>query len=27
MNSMILHELFFAGLGDPGEPNPILREA
>jgi len=27
MNSMILHELFFAGLGDPGEPNPTLREA
>jgi Fe-Mn family superoxide dismutase len=27
MNSMILHELFFAGLGDPGEPNPILRDA
>jgi len=27
MNSMILHELFFDGLGDPGEPGPALREA
>ncbi|MEA2879399.1 MAG: superoxide dismutase, Fe-Mn family [Hyphomicrobiales bacterium] len=27
MNSMILHELFFDGLGDQGEPGPVLREA
>ncbi len=27
MNSMILHELFFAGLGDESEPGPNLREA
>jgi superoxide dismutase, Fe-Mn family len=27
MNSMILHELFFDGLGDPGEPGPALRDA
>jgi Fe-Mn family superoxide dismutase len=27
MNSMILHELFFDGLGDQGEPGPMLREA
>jgi Fe-Mn family superoxide dismutase len=27
MNSMILHELFFDGLGDPSEPDPALREA
>ncbi|TMJ05468.1 MAG: superoxide dismutase [Alphaproteobacteria bacterium] len=27
MNSMILHELFFDGLGDPSEPGPALREA
>ena len=27
VNSMILHELFFDGLGDQGEPGPILREA
>jgi Fe-Mn family superoxide dismutase len=27
MNSMILHELFFAGLGDPSEPNPDLKGA
>src|SRR5215207_8354353 len=26
MNSMILHELFFDGLGDPSEPAPDLRE-
>jgi Fe-Mn family superoxide dismutase len=24
MNSMILHELFFEGLGEPGEPGPKL---
>ncbi len=27
MNSMILHELFFGGLGDESEPGPKLREA
>jgi Fe-Mn family superoxide dismutase len=27
MNSMILHELFFAGLGDESEPGTKLREA
>src|SRR6266566_3936451 len=27
MNSMILHELFFDGLGDQSEPAPTLREA
>ena len=27
MNSMILHELFFDGLGEPGEPGPALRAA
>jgi Fe-Mn family superoxide dismutase len=27
MNSMVLHELFFDGLGDQGEPGPLLREA
>lgn len=27
MNSMILHELFFDGLGEEGEPGPALREA
>ena len=27
MNSMILHELFFDGLGDQSEPAPILRDA
>jgi Fe-Mn family superoxide dismutase len=27
MNSMILHELFFDGLGDQSEPDPTLREA
>src|ERR1700747_1520018 len=27
MNSMILHELFFGGLGDQREPAPALREA
>src|SRR4030095_1652285 len=27
MNSMILHELFFDGLGDESEPSPILRDA
>lgn len=26
-NSMILHELFFDGLGDQSEPGPVLREA
>src|SRR6266540_4276949 len=26
MNSMILHELFFDGLGDQGEPGSMLRE-
>jgi Fe-Mn family superoxide dismutase len=26
-NSMILHELFFDGLGEPGEPGPVLRAA
>ena len=26
-NSMILHELFFDGLGEPGEPGPSLRAA
>src|SRR5262249_62114953 len=25
--SMILHELFFGGLGDQGEPGPTLRDA
>ena len=27
MNSMILHELFFDGLGDESEPRPALQEA
>src|SRR5881409_2283425 len=27
MNSMILHELFFDGLGDQSEPGPNLRDA
>jgi Iron/manganese superoxide dismutases, C-terminal domain len=27
MNSMILHELFFDGLGDQSEAGPVLREA
>jgi len=27
MNSMILHELFFDGLGDQSEPSPTLRAA
>ena len=27
MNSMILHELFFDGLGDQSEPTPMLRDA
>jgi superoxide dismutase, Fe-Mn family len=27
MNSMILHELFFDGLGDPSEPSDTLRDA
>ena len=27
MNSMILHELFFDGLGDQSEPDPKLSEA
>src|SRR5437016_6668046 len=27
MNSMILHELFFDGLGDASEPGPTLKEA
>jgi Fe-Mn family superoxide dismutase len=27
MNSMILHELFFDGLGEQNEPGPVLREA
>jgi superoxide dismutase, Fe-Mn family len=27
MNSMILHELFFSGLGEQSEPAPILRDA
>jgi len=27
MNSMVLHELFFGGLGDQSEPGPALREA
>jgi Fe-Mn family superoxide dismutase len=27
MNSMILHELFFDGLGDPSEPGAVLKEA
>src|SRR3954454_1369799 len=26
-NSMILHELFFDGLGDQSEPGPVLRDA
>jgi Fe-Mn family superoxide dismutase len=27
MNSIILHELFFDGLGDPSEPGAVLKEA
>src|ERR1700751_272842 len=27
MNSMILHEIFFASLGEPGEPEGALRDA
>src|SRR3989442_6897027 len=27
MNSMILHELFFDGLGEQSEPGPVLRAA
>ncbi|MBN8966885.1 MAG: Fe-Mn family superoxide dismutase [Rhizobiales bacterium] len=27
MNSMILHEIFFDGLGEPSEPDPTLQEA
>jgi superoxide dismutase, Fe-Mn family len=27
MNSMILHELFFDGLGEPSEPGTVLRQA
>src|SRR3954454_17081096 len=27
INSMILHELFFDGLGDQSEPGPKLRDA
>src|SRR5262245_17246783 len=27
MNSMILHELFFDGLGEQGQPGGLLREA
>src|SRR5437879_11182723 len=27
MNSMILHELFFDGLGEQSAPNPVLPEA
>src|SRR5450759_2264403 len=27
MNSMILHELFFDGLGDPSEPSTVLKQA
>src|SRR5215475_13832098 len=27
MNSMILHELFFDGLGEQSEPGSVLREA
>jgi Fe-Mn family superoxide dismutase len=27
MNSMILHELFFDGLGEQSEPSPALRDA
>ena len=27
MNSMVLHELFFDGLGDQSEPGPLLRDA
>jgi Fe-Mn family superoxide dismutase len=27
MNSMILHEIYFAGLGDPNEPGAALAEA
>ena len=27
MNSMILHEIFFASLGDRGEPEGVLRDA
>src|SRR5882762_4664481 len=26
MNSMILHELFFGGLGEQSEPAPVLQE-
>ncbi len=26
-NSMILHEVFFAGLGEESEPDPVLQEA
>src|SRR5262245_3531155 len=26
MNSMILHELFFDGLGEPSEPGTVLRD-
>src|SRR5258708_18522433 len=27
MNSMILHELFFDGLGEQSDPGPVLQEA
>ena len=27
MNSMILHELFFGGLGEPSEPDTVLKQA
>src|SRR5881397_2544431 len=27
MNSMILHELFFDGLGEQSEPGPVLQDA
>ena len=27
MNSMILHELFFGGLGEPSEPGTVLKQA
>jgi len=27
MNSMVLHEIFFAGLGEQSEPGPIVRAA
>jgi superoxide dismutase, Fe-Mn family len=27
MNSMVLHELFFDGLGEQGDPGPTLRQA